>query len=400
MYIFFNTYALFYLIINKQTFSDFEEPATNINLIFISYLFVIIPFLFFCIYLYPYFQQKCNESKSFIIKISLQNKLTFFVLFLQVLFLIFNLITGVNSAGSTIKTDSYLKYLFIIFSPDIFFMILYATCRENNYFKYNLIIYLISNIQRGWMLGIFYILIFELYIYYKRFKFSKRLILILFFTISLIFTLMPYIIAIKWAARSYFGGLSSNFNEELELVINLSNQDYLISLFNSFSYLFGRFQVLTNVYLVFENMDILQTLKDNNEFISVFSIGLPQMFVHKIFGVNYLEINSFFPAFMTNKQNLDAIDWTTHVGWIGLIIPELYLFIFYLIYSILLVYIIVFLCNKIGGKYIFFLGWFATLIFLMHGWMQAYIGFLLNLISFYFVKNILKIFTRTKKCAE
>lgn len=47
--------------------------------------------------------------------------------------MIFNLLTGVNSAGSGIKTNSLFKYIFIVLSPDILFFILYGFARDSKY---------------------------------------------------------------------------------------------------------------------------------------------------------------------------------------------------------------------------------------------------------------------------
>ena len=83
-----------------------------------------------------------------------------------------------------------------------------------------------------------------------------------------------YIIMLKWAARAYFGGLSDDLNNELTLILNLGNVSYIESLNESFSYLFGRFQVLSNVYLFLEYLDTLQIARNNGEYISSFAVGL------------------------------------------------------------------------------------------------------------------------------
>lgn len=399
-YLFFNTYALFYLLYYERTFSEFNEPATDTNLIFLSYLGVIGPFLFFSLYVYPLLQNKFKGSNyKNEISIRLQTKVAIFVLVLQVLFLIYNLITGVNSAGSTIKTDSPIKFIFIILSPDIFFLILYGFARKNKYFKYNLMIYLISNIQRGWMGGIFFIIVLELYIYFKKYGFSKRIISIFLIFGFVTLSLLPYIVALKWGARVYFGGLSNNLLNELQVVLTLGNQPYIDSLLESISYLFGRFQILSNVYLVIENINTLINLKEKNEFVSVFSMGLPQLLFHKIAQLEYITLDSYFVSLIGDYTNND-ISWNTHLGWIGWIIPQPELFTIYFFYSCLLIFLVLFFTKYIGGEYLFFISWFMTVVLLLQGWIQAYIGYLLGLITFFIIKVILKKFKIQRRTNE
>jgi len=392
MYIFFNTYALFFILNTQKTFGDFFVSVTNDNLVLLAYIYTVLPFVFFALFLYPYFEIKLKDSlkinSSFI-----ENKLGVFVLILQISFMIFNLSTGVNSAGSAIKTDSVVKYLFILFSPDIFFFILYGFARNNKYFKYNMLIYLISSLQRGWMGGLFFIVIMELYIYYKRFGFSKKIVFLTSGMIVILVLLLPYIIMLKWAARAYFGGLSDDFNNELTLILNLGNFGYIESLNQSFSYLFGRFQVLSNVYLFLEHLDTLQIARANGDYISAFAIGLPQMLLYKLFGIDYTVLTSYYITIVDTKIALDELTSNTHVGYIGWILSEPHLFWLFLFYTIILVYLVAYFSNKIGGKYIHFVSWYFLISYLLHGWLQAYIGYLIGLLIFFIIKII---FTKIK----
>jgi len=388
IFVFFNTYALFYLLNYRETFGDFVEPVGSDWLVLISYTLTILPFIFFGWFLYPYFQNKlktCELKDKNIV-----SKLSWFVLFLQISLMLFDLITGVNSAGSGRKTDSPIKYIFIIFSPDTFFFILYGFGRENKLFKYNLLVYLISSIQRGWMGGIFFITVMEIYIYYTKHGFSKKIVFTTSIIVGILVLLLPYIIMIKWATRAYFGGLSDDFNNELQLVLNLGNVPYLESFVDSFSYLFGRFQVMSNVYLFLDHLDALQSGRENGQYISGFAIGLPQMLFYKIFGLDYTVLTSFFVSVIDTKVVLDELTSNTHVGYIGWILAEPYSFWPFFAYTILLVYLVAYFSSKIGGKYIHFVSWYFLISYLMHGWLQAYFGYLLGLITFYIVKVIIQ----------
>lgn len=388
MFVFFNTYALFYLLNYRETFGDFFEPVDTEWLVFVSYVLTLVPFIFFGWFLYPYFQNKLKTCK--LEDKNIVSRLSWFVLFLQISFILFNLLTGVNSAGSGVKTDYAIKYIFIIFSADTFFVILYGLGRENKLFKYNLLVYLISSIQRGWMGGIFFIAVMEIYIYYTKYGFSKRIVFITSTIVGILVLLLPYIVMMKWAARIYFGGFSEDFNNEMQFVLNLGNVTYLESLVSSFSYLFGRFQVMSNVYLLLEHLDTLQFAKENGQYVSGFAMGLPQMLIYKIFGFDYIALTSYYMSVIDTKVVLEELTSNTHVGYIGWLLVEPYTFWLFFTYTILLVYLVAYFSSKIGGKYIHFISWYFLIAYLMHGWLQAYFSYLLGLIVFYMMKVIIK----------
>jgi hypothetical protein len=392
MYIFFNTYAFFYIYYTGQTFGDYFKPATNEFYLLLAYFYVIAPFIFFGWYLYPYFHyhfSRIANSNNNLLNQSLQTKMTLFVLFLQTIFIIFNLTEGVNAAGSEVKSDSIFKYFFIFFSPDMFFLILYGFARDNNFFKYNTIIYFLSNIQRGWMMGIFMLAIMELFVYFKKHGLSKKMLVILLSVIGAFIVILPYIVMLKWAARAYFGGLSNDFNHELEFIINLGNLTYVESLGESLSYLFGRFQILSNVYLTLEHIDALQEARDKGLFVSSFFAGLPQMLFYKLFSIDYTLFTSYLVTVMDSSVSLEDLHSNTHGGWIGWLLVEPYFAFFFILYNSALVYLVAFFSHKIGGKYIHEVSWVLMVIFLLQGWLQAYVGYLVALIIFYFTKRII-----------
>lgn len=383
IYIIINTYALFYILLSKETFGDFTLALKNENLLLLAYVSVITPFIFFNLYLFPYFQNKIRLVK---VKLSVETKMSIFVFFLQLTFLAFNLIEGVNSAGSTATTNSPLKYLFIIFAPDLFFVICYGFARHNKYFKYNLTVYLLSNFQRGWLGGLLTVMIIEFFVYYKKYGFSRRLILSVASIGIFIVALSPYLIALKWAARAYFGGGSSGADAELDLIMSLGNKDYLTSLIDSLNYIIARFQVLSNTYLIFENSSIISSAAQKSEFVSFYLVGLPQMMIFKLFGLDYQMLNSFIVSILDPNYYINESTYNTHTGWFSWVIAEPYLIIQYFIFSVLLVWGVVYVSAKIGGKYILFISWIMTLMLFMQGWIHAYMSFFVALITFLSVK--------------
>ncbi|MBF4424272.1 oligosaccharide repeat unit polymerase [Vibrio anguillarum] len=388
LYVFFNTYGLFYVFLNKETFGDFVLPLKSDYFLLLAYLSVVIPFVFFNLWLFPYFQ---NRMRMSIPRLSTENKMSMFVLILQVMFIVFNLIEGVNSAGSNLTTSSPIKYVFIMFAPDMFFLILYGFARNNKFFKYNLIVYLISNLQRGWLGGLLTVLIIEFFVFYKKYGFSRKLI----FTVSslgaLVIFISPYLVALKWAVRGYFGGISSDANAEFDLIFSLANKEYLTSLGETLNYIMARFQVLSNTYLMFEYSNVIYSAADKGEFVSFYLVGLPQRLIIKLFGFDYQMLNSFIASIFDSNYYINNSTYNTHTGWFGWVISEPYLVIQYFIYSVSLIWIVVYLSSKIGGEYIYIVSWVMTLMLFMQGWIDAYISLLIALVAFLFVKSCLDI---------
>ncbi|WP_274677422.1 oligosaccharide repeat unit polymerase [Vibrio aestuarianus] len=388
LYVFFNTYGLFYVFLNKETFGDFVLPLKSDYFLLLAYLSVVIPFVFFNLWLFPYFQ---NRMRMSIPRLSTENKMSMFVLILQVMFIVFNLIEGVNSAGSNLTTSSPIKYVFIMFAPDMFFLILYGFARNNKFFKYNLIVYLISNLQRGWLGGLLTVLIIEFFVFYKKYGFSRKLI----FTVSslgaLVIFISPYLVALKWAVRGYFGGISSDANAEFDLIFSLGNKEYLTSLGETLNYIMARFQVLSNTYLMFEYSNVIYSAADKGEFVSFYLVGLPQRLIIKLFGFDYQMLNSFIASIFDSNYYINNSTYNTHTGWFGWVISEPYLVIQYFIYSVSLIWIVVYLSSKIGGEYIYIVSWVMTLMLFMQGWIDAYISLLIALVAFLFVKSCLDI---------
>ncbi|MBF4269686.1 hypothetical protein EAY71_22755, partial [Vibrio anguillarum] len=212
-----------------------------------------------------------------------------------------------------------------MFAPDMFFLILYGFARNNKFFKYNLIVYLISNLQRGWLGGLLTVLIIEFFVFYKKYGFSRKLI----FTVSslgaLVIFISPYLVALKWAVRGYFGGISSDANAEFDLIFSLANKEYLTSLGETLNYIMARFQVLSNTYLMFEYSNVIYSAADKGEFVSFYLVGLPQRLIIKLFGFDYQMLNSFIASIFDSNYYINNSTYNTHTGWFGWVISEPYL---------------------------------------------------------------------------
>ena len=52
-------------------------------------------------------------------------------------------------------------------------------------------------------------------------------------------------------------------------------------------------------------------------------------------------------------------------------------------------FLVIFFTKQIGGEYLFFVSWFMSVVLLLQGWIQSYIGYLIGLMTFFVIKIIL-----------
>ena len=51
-------------------------------------------------------------------------------------------------------------------------------------------------------------------------------------------------------------------------------------------------------------------------------------------------------------------------------------------------FLVIFFTKQIGGEYLFFVSWFMSVVLLLQGWIQSYIGYLIGLMTFFVIKII------------
>ena len=86
---------------------------------------------------------------------------------------------GVNIAGSLAVSESPIRFLWVLFVPDTLFLVYYGIYRKSRFFPPNLVLYLVSNVARGW-LGMWIIVLFiegAYRVFEGRIKWSKLILL-------------------------------------------------------------------------------------------------------------------------------------------------------------------------------------------------------------------------------
>ncbi|HGS5456361.1 TPA: oligosaccharide repeat unit polymerase [Vibrio cholerae] len=307
--------------------------------------------------LYRFFTTKGNCKK-----ITYGKRWGWFLIIVQISFLIFNIKTGVNIAGNgkRIEGGSIINYVFILLQPDILFILVGVSLLSGRLFLINLIIFLVSMALRGWMSGSFIIFFMALSRYYPV-RISLRSLFCFLFLVMLFILVLPVIIDMKWSMRQ-----------------GVSVGEFFSSVFNSFSaekynlvigYLLNRFQHLGHVALLLENTDKLYFDFSNGLFSSYWMDGLPQHTISKIFGFEQYKLNSYMVEYFFG---IEDPTWNTNpglAGWIFILQEKVVFMALYLFFVVVAPFYFI---GRYAGSTMLMLIACFSIVYLFHGWFGAY----------------------------
>lgn len=325
--------------------------------------------LLFLYLFYRVFFNGCHKGDFF-----LKNGYGFFLAVVQVAFLIFNISAGVNVAGVESK-GGLVNYIFILLQPDLLFLLIGVCLISNKLFWVNCLIFLISMFLRGWMGGVFVVIILLMCRMHPM-RVSLRVFFGGAFASVLFFASIPVIIEAKWAMRTgmsvvdFFSSLPSPDSESYEAALR---------------YLLNRFQHVGHVALILENSERLQYSYLKGSFIPYWADGLPQMFFYKILGIEYIKLNSYMVG---DLFGLPDVSWNTNpgiAGWFGLL--GMYGVGLFVYLSALLLVSFGFVRQYGGGRVVLLISCFS-LVYLYHGWIGAFFNMVFFAIIFLFFVRV------------
>ncbi|MEX9604808.1 oligosaccharide repeat unit polymerase [Providencia rettgeri] len=360
-----NTVSYIVFLNDGYYYVEREYFKVNIENAIYSYVAFLICFIFI---LFSFFSTQRN-IKPIIIN---ENKYSFIILFLQISYFIINIHYGINIAGQSGRKDlpALLSLFFVIFNPDILFLIYLFFTKESKIKKINIVVYLVSMSIRGWMAGIFYVLLY--YFISKKFKFRVYIILLL--TMTLLLLSMPFIINAKWYLRS---DGSKNF---FDVIFNV--KDYSASLASSIEYLLLRFQHISSVMFI----------TDNLQFINFDSIkpywaeGNFQLFFQKIFNIELQSINNYA---VTNLLGYSNANWNIHIGiesWLIMCPFDLFLYVYLFMTIFFTNLLAITKHSKLMQAFLLYMIFSRLFV----GWNAAYINLIISLLVTMFILFLIK----------
>ncbi|KAF1022967.1 MAG: hypothetical protein GAK29_03055 [Acinetobacter bereziniae] len=296
------------------------------------------------------------------------DKIAFFLLIGQILYFIVNVIYNANIAGSSkvFSGNPLLNIFFILLPFDILFFILSISLKSKRLFLLNSLIYLVSNLSRGWM-GAPLLLLFAILCRNDGFYLSGRSFLKILVLIILFSLVCPYLLEMKWVIRGDY--------DLIDVIVNVNNYGYERYFFEAINYVFNRFQHVGHIALIIDNRDYL-AIKYNNmdNMVPYWAEGLIQSIFMNIAHIDgYLTFSRFVTMYLF-KISL-AQSWTTNIGMASWFFILGYKVIFYILYLLLIIFIPFLFVAKYANKQIFLMLSVFTVFYLFHGWFYAYLTF-------------------------
>lgn len=323
--------------------------------------------------LYRFFLSKHNYKKM-----PLGSAWGWFLIVVQISFLVFSLTMGINVAGdgARIEGGSYINYLFIFLQPDVLFLLIGISLSSNRFFLINVIVFLISMVLRGWMGGVF-IIIFMFLVRFYPVRVSIRNAFFILCSVLIFFLILPAIVDAKWAMRSavpvteFFSNISDSFSVE--------KYQY------AFSYLLNRFQHVGHVALLLESSYDLYTDFHRGVYASYWMDGLPQYTVSKLLGLETYRLNSYMVEYFFGIENPT---WNTNPGVAGWLFVLKERFVFMILYLFLVVVIPFYLIRKYAGNAMLMLVACFSITYLFHGWFGAYFNIVFYALLLIFICKV------------
>lgn len=334
--------------------------------ILISIIFQVVTLYFLSLF-YNILKENKNTNTPI-----LTNIWAYFLLLLQASFIFFNITNNLNIAGSgnTLKNQSIINILFILFQPDILYLLIGMYLRSNFLFWINTAIFTLSMTTRGWMGGI-YIVFFVILTKYYPVRIPKKKIKSLLFLFIALILFLPNIIELKWAIRSG--------ESVLHLLSNINIIDNIYSINTSFSYVINRFQHVGHISLFIDNMDFYYHEFLKSTFIPFWWEGLPQTIFlkltsHEVVTLSQYSVSIFF--------NIDNPTWNINTGLVSWIFITQEYAPLLLIYLICFYILPLYYLRKSNNIMLFNLLSVFSIIYLFHGWFSAYFTLLTYIITF------------------
>jgi hypothetical protein len=394
LYILINIVSTFIIVNTGSHLGDLHgKPVFNIDMLVYTSILVCSTYFIILFVVFEWFTKLrfkqinttglLNKAPAYV-----GNRLAFLLLTLQVVFMYYNLSNGINIAGRESVDDTGLFKFFWIFIPvDVLFFIYYAYFRHTKLFKYNLTVWLVSNVLRGWSGAFLVILFIEGFLYYKKKGIKPLTILVVACSIISVY---PFIYALK----ASFRGASSDYSSAFLMLQFLETLDfsyYFDVLFNGLTHILGRIQLVTMTTETIRISDELRIAFYNGSFRPFWLEGLHGIiYDNLVYGFKrddlgvYLTSTNLFPVNDAGRK------WNVNVGYLSWYFISPLLSVFYFLYTVLLLLISVFLVKKIAyheeSKNML---WFAWLIYIMPPWWSAFTLFCYSLLLFYILIYVL-----------
>lgn len=296
-----------------------------------------------------------------------------FVIIFQLSYFIFNNIYDLNIAGSSVRTNNFLKYIFLIINADYLFLTYFCMSylsaeRLAPLFKINFIIFIVSTISRGWFGFIPFIGMFYIYKTIKCGKYKK----LKFLSFILIGGSVVYFIPLLYSLRD-------SIRTGMDIDFDITRQAIFLQIY--FNRLVERFDFVSPLYYMFS--EVFKGVGPN-EVKPIFMNGIFLSNIYSAFGfdgeaLSRLSVKSWF--------GMDSDNYLRDTAFTSTIIP--YFFIdawqafFTFLYFHLSVVLLAYISNVYRNSSVTLLNWYMGITLLLAGWAGAFLSFVVTQVIFF-----------------
>jgi hypothetical protein len=308
----------------------------------------------------------------------------FVVFFLQLLGLMVVLWFDYGRVGGASNTVNPFATLISYLHVDAIFIAYYGHRRSKDVPFFNLLIFLVSNIVRGWS-GI-WLLLFFVEVYYAILKFTARKVLVyLLVFISIGLVSYPILNDYKDSARGTVKKEDASFVASVgKLLVRLQQATSTLLIA----------QERVNIKTALDSGEVRPFYLDNTIGSKLLGLGDNSISIQKYLSVNFLIDFEKLGI----KTDLDDLGWYVHTGIAGwLFVLDWYEIPMYLLFVALLIVLPYWIAARlIGNPSIIPVLHAAALLYVFHGWFNVQIGFITGLIWYVFLLMAYKLIATTK----
>lgn len=398
LYVFVNIVATIIMLTTGQLIGDAAgNRVYNTDILLLASFLVVFSYIFFLVGVYGGIC-KCHIKKiNFgVSEDALYSKIGIFLIVFQILFMLFNLSSGVNVAGSNnLKVGGFSSIFWALMPVDALFLIYYGVARDNKYFRINLLIYLVSNVSRGWA-GVFLIVAFMEWCWaYRNQRIKFKYILPLFVVFLLFY---PILNAIKFYIRTNPNEFSLiGFLDVFDS--NFGNISYVDSVYLGVLHVVERIQTVSILAMVIQLKDFLYIGYLNGEFSPFWWEGLHGIVFDRLLGnSNNIPFSVAFTKYGSFNWDFEIGNWNTNTAYASWFFVTPYLIPLYLFYSFLLCFVSYVLIKKISSSISALdLLWMSWLLYLLPPWFGTFVQFIYALFIFLVLKSIFSLILLKKE---
>lgn len=282
--------------------------------------------------------------------------------------------TGLFIAGSSERGGSLFSAFWVLFNTDALFIIYYGSCRDSPHFKLNLVLWVISFLQRGWFGYLFFVVALESFRIVRKRQVSAGKIALVVALIA-IYPILDLVKVYVRVADVVEPAQAFQFT-----VNEISSPEFrwMDSFAESAEKIVSRIQVVSHAQAVSDNASYFHRLVENDGMVPFWKEGVLGIIWDKLMGQDHgpeaaQALAAFIAPFLDSSWNVNP----SLPGWLTMYEHLLTLAVLYVAGLCALSIV---LGSLIDDRPLFRDAvWFVWLTFLVPGWIAQFVSFVLAL---------------------